>query len=117
MTDKDKLLATLVKRAKQDISSVNYYWLRGFQAAVDAVEAEMIEMKELNGWHEIFEDDPDSFPDDDRPVLVSFSNFTEPMLGRFIDGAFCIGDMDETFVSNNLFVDGWWELPKKPEVE
>ena len=117
MTDKDKLLAALVKRAKQDISSANHYWLEGFRDALDVVGDEMIETKELNRWHEIFEDDPDSFPNDDRLVLVSFSNFTEPMLGRFIDGAFCIGDMDETFVSNNLFVDGWWELPKKPEVE
>ena len=117
MINKDKLLAALVKRAKQDISSASHYWLEGFRDAFDVVEAEMIEMKELNGWHEIFEDDPDSFPDDDRLVLVSFSNFTKPMLGRFIDGAFYIGDTDKTFVSKNLFVDGWWELPKKPEVE
>lgn len=116
MTDKDKLLAALVKRAKMDINSCNHLWLEGFQAAIDVVSDMLFETKELNGWHEVFEDDPDSFPDDDRLILVSFSNYTVPLLGRFIDGAFYVGDMDETFLSNDLFVDGWWELPKKPEV-
>ena len=70
-------------------------------------------------WHETFEDDPSTFPSDDRHVLVSFSNFSGPMIGRWqVDddggGAWYVGDMDETFLPD-LYVDGWWELPKKPE--
>lgn len=73
-------------------------------------------------WHETDEDDPESFPDDDRTVLVSFENFSQPMLGQWrfdpdIGAAWYIGDTDETFIENDLFVDGWWELPRKPEVK
>lgn len=73
-------------------------------------------------WHECFDDDHESFPDDDRTVLVSFENFSQPMLGQWrfdpdIGGAWYIGDTDETFIENDLFVDGWWELPRKPEVK
>ncbi|MBO7423595.1 MAG: hypothetical protein J6T99_09470 [Oscillospiraceae bacterium] len=68
-------------------------------------------------WHETFEDDLTTFPDDDRMVLVSFSNCNQPMLGRFWDDAWRVGDEDETFLQYNLFVDGWWELPKKPKEE
>lgn len=73
-------------------------------------------------WHECFDEDPNSFPDDSRNVLVSFSNFSLSIisLGQWRvdeDGAGCwyLGDTDETFLSEDLFVDGWWELPKKPE--
>lgn len=71
-------------------------------------------------WHECFDDDPASFPDDERNVLVSFSNFSLSIIGQWrVDesGAGCwyLGDTDETFLSEDLYVDGWWELPKKPE--
>ena len=71
-------------------------------------------------WHECFDEDPNSFPDDSRDVLVSFSNFSLSIIGQWRvdeDGAGCwyLGDTDETFLSEDLFVDGWWELPKKPE--
>lgn len=71
-------------------------------------------------WHECFDDDPASFPDDERNVLVSFSNFSLSIIGQWRvdeDGAGCwyLGDTDETFLSEDLYVDGWWELPKKPE--
>ena len=84
---------------------------------------EAIEMiKQAFEWHETFEDDPDSFPNDDRQVLVSFSNFSLPMIGRWeVDddggGNWYQGDMDDTFLQDGLVVDGWWDLPKKPEVE
>ena len=57
----------------------------------------------------------DNFPDSDRLVLVNFSNFSEPMLGRWYDNNWHIGDMEETFLESNLYVDGWWELPEKPK--
>lgn len=71
-------------------------------------------------WHECFEDGPNSFPDDDRNVLVSFSNFSLSIIGQWrVDdngsGCWYLGDTDETFLSEGLFVDGWWELPRKPE--
>lgn len=71
-------------------------------------------------WHECFDDDPASFPDNERNVLVSFSNFSLSIIGQWRvdeDGSGCwyLGGTDETFLSEDLYVDGWWELPKKPE--
>ena len=71
-------------------------------------------------WHECFDEDHASFPDNERNVIVSFSNFSLSIIGQWRvdeDGAGCwyLGDTDETFLSEGLFVDGWWELPKKPE--
>ena len=91
-------------------------WLGGVNDAID----EIIGMPSGETyWHETFEDDPITFPDDDRLVLVSFSNYSVPMLGRWEadddGGKWCMGDMDETFTQNDLYVDGWWELPKKLE--
>lgn len=61
-------------------------------------------------------------PSDDRFVLLSFSNFTTPMIGRyeqdeFGGGAWCLGDCDEqdTCIANDLFVNAWMELPKQYE--
>ena len=73
-------------------------------------------------WHECFPEDPDSFPDDDRLVLCSFRNFSGVIIGRWeVDddggGAWYVGDMYETFSEYDVFVDGWWELPEKPEVD
>ena len=76
-------------------------------------------------WHEINEDDDSTFPDDDRHVLVTFENFDSVIIGRFDrdddgGGTWRIGDIDEPLVDHGLFVNGWWELPKredKPNVE
>ena len=88
-------------------------------AAINDVKHAPIVEPELV-WHECFDEDPNSFPDDSRNVLVSFSNFSLSIIGQWRvdeDGAGCwyLGDTDETFLSEGLFVDGWWELPKKPE--
>lgn len=73
-------------------------------------------------WRECIEGDPASFPNDSRNVLVSFSNFSLSIIGQWRtdeDGRGCwyLGDTDETFIENDLYVDGWWELPKKPMKE
>ena len=45
----------------------------------------LTELQDQTQWHECNEDDPASFPDDDRSVLVSFSNFSAPMIARWWD--------------------------------
>lgn len=52
-------------------------------------------------------------------VLLSFANFSLPMLGRYEcdkdgGGAWYVGDCDEgdTCVANDLFVNAWQPLPK-----
>lgn len=53
-------------------------------------------------------------PDDDRYILLSFANCSIPMIGRYHDGAFYLGDCDDedTCSENDLFVNAWMELPK-----
>jgi hypothetical protein len=68
-------------------------------------------------WHECFEDDPSSFPSDERMVLMSFSNFPTPAIGWFErddNGGYWTDGDPKTLIELGLFVDGWWELPRKP---
>ena len=55
-------------------------------------------------------------PDPDKHILVSFENFSLPMIGKYtVDddgGVFIVGDEDESFIENDLYVNAWMELPK-----
>lgn len=56
-------------------------------------------------------------PDPDDYVLVSFENFSLPMIGRYTvddddSGTFRIGDDDESFAQHDLFVNAWMPLPE-----
>ena len=57
-------------------------------------------------------------PEDDNYILLSFTNFTLPAVGRYEadqeGGAFYLGDCDEedTCIKNDLFVNAWMPLPK-----
>lgn len=53
----------------------------------------------------------DKLPREGDYVLLSFSNFSVPVIGRFEDGAFYAGDEDETLSSKNMYVDAWMPLP------
>ena len=56
-------------------------------------------------------------PDPDEYVLVSFENFSLPMIGRYTvddddSGTFRIGDDDDSFAQHDLFVNAWMPLPE-----
>lgn len=63
-------------------------------------------------WIDIME----KLPENDNYVLVSFSNFSVPCIGRYIcddlGGTFYIGDEDESFIENDLIVNAWMPLPE-----
>ena len=65
-----------------------------------------------NGWIPCSEP-----PENDRYVLLSFENFSVPMVGRYEEdengGAFYVGDDDETCVSQDMFVNAWMNLPAR----
>lgn len=70
-------------------------------------------MRQYKGWIPIEE----ALPDTDEHILVSFENFSIPMIGRYTvddddSGTFRIGDVDETFIENDLYVNAWMGLPK-----
>ena len=63
-------------------------------------------------------------PEDDNYILLSFSNFSLPLIGRYEadndgGGAFYLGDNDEgdTCLSADLYVNAWQPLPEpyRPE--
>lgn len=59
----------------------------------------------------------EKLPDPDELILLSFENFTVPMIGRYTvddddSGTFRVGDTDESFVENDLYVNAWMPLPE-----
>ncbi len=76
-------------------------------------QKKVIECLESAGWIPIDE----RLPDPDKLILVSFENFSLPMIGRYtVDdddgGTFKVGDEDESFCEHDLYVNAWMELPK-----
>ncbi len=68
------------------------------------------------GWIPIVE----KLPPDDSFILLSFSNFSVPIVGRYEEnedggGNFFAGDEDEPLISQDLFVNAWMPLPKPYE--
>lgn len=61
----------------------------------------------------------EKLPEDDRYILLSFENFSLPLVGRYEEnekgGAFYLGDCDEedTCISNDLYVNAWMYLPER----
>lgn len=68
-----------------------------------------------NGWIPV----ETKLPEDDRYILLSFENFSLPLVGRYEEnekgGAFYLGDCDEedTCISNDLYVNAWTYLPER----
>lgn len=61
----------------------------------------------------------EQLPEDNRYILLSFANFSLPMVGRYEtnedgSGAFYLGDCDgeDTCVSQDLYVNAWMLLPE-----
>lgn len=54
-------------------------------------------------------------PKDDNYILLSFANFSIPLVGRYEEwdegGAYYIGDDDKPCTASGLFVDAWMPLP------
>lgn len=67
--------------------------------------------KSVMGWMPA-----DKPPKPEEYVLLSFENFSVPMVGMYRDdgngGAYCIGDDEESCISQHmLFVNAWMPLP------
>ena len=72
-----------------------------------------LEKQHNNGWIPVDE----RLPDTNDYILLSFSNFTNPVIGRYEtekdgSGAFYVGDELETCLSQDLFVNAWQQLPE-----
>ena len=61
--------------------------------------------------------DSDIVPLGQQYILLSFDNFSIPVVGRYEEdkdggGSYYVGDETETCKSQELFVNAWMELPK-----
>lgn len=71
-------------------------------------------------WHIIEEDNPDTFPKTKDYLLLSFSNFTLPCIGRCEGNedegfTFYEGDDEKSLASYGLYVNAWMPLPERME--
>ena len=112
-----KLLSEYAEKHPLSAECGSEYIMQDNQAQVDALElvSDIFDsMEEQNkGWIPVDE----RLPDTNDYILLSFSNFTNPVVGRYEtekdgSGAFYIGDEVETCVSQMLFVNAWMELPE-----
>ena len=77
-------------------------------------EIQELKNKKNDGWIPVEE----RLPEDNKYILLSFSNFELQIVGRYDkdeegNGAFYIGDCDEqdTCIANDLYVNAWRPLP------
>ena len=97
-----------IKQSEEEFNMLMEYLHIG---TIDEVKA--LEKQHNNGWIPVDE----RLPDTNDYILLSFSNFTIPVVGRYEtekdgSGAFYIGDEVETCVSQMLFVNAWMKLPE-----
>ena len=69
-------------------------------------------------WHVIEEENPDTFPKTKDYLILSFSNFTLPCIGRCEGNedegfTFYEGDDEKSLASYGLFVNAWMPLPER----
>ena len=116
MIDEKKLIKTLQDRidvfVKQHPDQKNCEQVQVQQEFIHEIELAAAENNSY-GWIPISE----SVPDSDRYILISFSNFSFPFVGRYEEdedgGAFYAGDNFMPLIKYGLFVNAWMELPKQ----
>ncbi len=73
-------------------------------------------LKKKDQWIPV--EDEGQKPPQDRYILLSFSNFSQPVIGRYEEdddggGAFYAGDDEETCSRQYLIVNAWRPLPER----
>lgn len=80
---------------------------------IEQLKDDLEQDEKENGWIPVGE----RLPDPGKYVLVSFENFTLPMIGIYtVDddgGTFRVDDEDDSFLEHNLYVNAWMELPER----
>lgn len=119
LTIPDEHIEGGMRRAIIDARSVKkvamtLYWALKKYEDTGLTPDEIMDGKLLSGWIPVEE----RLPEDSKYILLSFSNFSLLMVGRYEKdeegGAFYLGDCDEedTCAANDLFVNAWIPLPE-----
>ena len=106
---------TIYKTVRKDVA-IEIVKQGGISDDVQIVQGVAEEYKD--GWIPIDE----KLPPDDSFILLSFSNFSIPIVGRYEEdegggGNFFAGDEDEPLISQDMYVNAWMPLPKPYEEE
>lgn len=115
----DEFVRRLIERLQAEQSEAECLWddSEYYTGQANAFESAMYIAKDLAeehgiGWIPCIE----RYPDTDGYILLSFSNFSVPCVGRYEEdddgGAFYIGDEDVSCVSQDMFVNAWRPLPE-----
>lgn len=107
---KDELMERLAAYEDTGVTPQEIYSLKA-KTIIKALGTEWIPVEER-------------LPENDNYILLSFSNFSLPLIGRYEadsdgGGAFYLGDNDEgdTCLSADLYVNAWMPLPKPYRTE
>lgn len=109
----EKLLSNAIRDYFVDKINTHQHEVDVVDCSAD-IQRMIVKLSGNGGWTPVDE----GSPSDDRYVLLSFENFSVPIVGRcehFEDGscAYYAGDEDESLISQELFVNAWMELPGK----
>ena len=100
----------MANHCKQDCNDVSDCTLCVWDKSIEIVNQTAAECN--NGWISCSEP-----PKTSDYILLSFSNFSVPMVGRYEEnedgGAYYIGDEDKSCVSQDIFVNAWQPLPEQ----
>ena len=114
MIRKDELSKAIREYFKSLIDEKADRWaVVDINASIQKIIAEL----DANPWNLVEE----LVPSDERYVLLSFENFSTPLVGRYEEdeegGAFFVDDNDVSCSSEGLFVNARMELPKPHRAE
>ena len=88
-------------------------YVKVIQDMIEQLQDDLEQNEKENGWIPVDE----KLPDPGKLILVSFENYSIPMIGRYtVDdddgGTFRVGDEDDSFIEHYLYVNAWMELPE-----
>lgn len=110
----EKIIEKLEEMVDEAHDGYNPVIAQTFKRAIEIVK--QAEEEYNGGWIPVNPDDRETFPKDDKYILLSFENYSVPVVGRYEEdengGAFYVGDDTETCVSQDLFVNAWQPLIK-----
>lgn len=113
---KDELVTALAAYEDTGLTPEDVVMLNDFEKSqIGKLLKALGEERKKHAWTPVIE----QLPETDDFVLLSFENFSLPMIGRYErnddgGGAWYVGDCDEedTCISQDLFVNAWMSLPK-----
>lgn len=102
-----------IRKILNETEGLNYLSVKDTNFMLDKICEALTVDEEQNEWIPVGE----RLPDPDEYILVSFENFSIPIIGRYTvdnedSGTFRVGNEDKSFIEHDLFVNAWMPLLK-----